>query len=268
MISLLPTWYVTTLAAVFGAIFGSFLNVVIYRVPNGGTLMGRSYCPRCDHLIRGYHNIPILSWLLLRGKCHDCKAPISPRYILIETFTAVAWAGITLAFWPTQPWLVPLLLFFMAMSIALAMIDFDTMRLPNVLVYPTILVTAAYLTVYAAFTGQWNSLATAGLGALALTGFYFLLHVGTKGRGLGFGDVKLAIALGLLLGWFGWGALIVGTFAAFVVGGIPAAILLATGIVKKGTPIPFGPMLLLGAWIGVLWGPQLSTLYLSLTGLS
>lgn len=267
MISLLPLWYVATFAGIFGAIFGSFLNVVIYRVPNGGTLMGRSYCPRCDHLIRGYHNIPIVSWLALRGRCHDCKAPISPRYILIESFTALSWVGITLAFWPQHAALVPLLLFIMAMSIALAMIDFDTMRLPNVLVYPTILVTAAYLTVLAAFTGNWDDLATAGLGSLALTAFYFLIHVGTRGRGLGFGDVKLAIALGLILGWFGWGALIVGTFAAFVVGGIPAAILLATKVVKRGTPIPFGPMLLLGAWVGIMWGEQIAALYLTATGL-
>lgn len=263
----LPLWYYATIVGMFGLAIGSFLNVVIYRVPNKMTLMGRSYCPKCDHLIRAYDNIPVFSWLFLGAKCRDCKQPISWRYPFIEALHTLAWVGIVVVFGPTQPFLVPLLLFFASVSIALMMIDFDTMTLPNVIVYPSIIISAVYLTILAALTNAWANMATSALAAVVLCLFYFAIYVLSRGRGLGFGDVKLALVLGLMLGWFGWGAVIVGTFAAFFIGGIPGAILMATGVIKKGKAIPFGPMLLIGAWFGMLWGPQIWDAYLKLAGL-
>lgn len=267
LLNTLPLWYYATIAGMFGLAIGSFLNVVIYRVPNNMSLNGRSHCPKCDHMIRGYDNIPVFSWFILGGKCRDCKEPISWRYPFIEALHAVFWVAIVLFFGPTQPLLVPLLLFFASISVTLTMIDFDTMTLPNKIVYPTIIITALYLTVFTFVTGGMENLFRAGLASLILTGFYFIIYVASKGRGLGFGDVKLAIALGLILGWFGWGAVIVGTFAAFVVGGIPGAILMAAGVLKKGKPIPFGPMLLLGAWLGIFWGESIWAGYMNMAGL-
>lgn len=268
ILPLIPLWYWVLLATGFGLLIGSFLNVVIYRVPQGMTLGGRSMCPHCQHQIRAWDNIPVLSWLILRGRCRDCAAPISPRYPLVEASTAAAWIGVTL--WGAgtgNAALVPLLLIFASVSIALTLIDFDTMRLPDVLVIPMTAITAIYLTVLAWTTNQWDHLLSAAGGAAAMFAFFLLLHVGSKGRGLGFGDVKLSITLGALLGWFGYPTVIVGVFAAFLIGGLPAAFLMLIRKLKAGMHIPFGPMLLAGTWIGILWGTQLSDLYLQLAHL-
>jgi leader peptidase (prepilin peptidase) / N-methyltransferase len=262
-LEILPQWYWLTLVGLFGLVIGSFLNVVIYRVPAARSLNGRSHCPGCDNQIRWFDNIPVVSWLMLGGRCRNCKMRISARYPLVEAATAAAWVAVYLTFSPTYPYLVPLLLVSAAVSVALTMIDFDTMRLPDVIVYPTVVLVAGYLLAVAASTGQWEAMGRAGLASLAVCGFFFALWFGTGGRGLGFGDVKLALALGLLLGWFGWGAVLIGVFAAFVVGGVPGGILMATGVLKRGTPIPFGPMLLVGTWAGMVWGEQLWGWYLT-----
>jgi leader peptidase (prepilin peptidase) / N-methyltransferase len=265
MLSMLPTWYLVSLVAIFGLLVGSFLNVVIYRVPAGESLMGRSHCPKCGHQIRSWDNIPVISWLLLGAKCRDCKAPISWRYPAVEAAHCAAWAG--LALWHGFDGLLPLLLFFASMSIALALIDFDTLRLPNNLVFPTVAIVFVYQVALAALTGSWGNLKTALACALGFLVFLYLLHVLTKGRGLGFGDVKLSPALGMMSGWFGVGPALIGLFSSFLVGGVPAAILLLVGVLKRKQKIPFGPFLLLGTWIGIIWGQQLTDLYLSVTGL-
>jgi leader peptidase (prepilin peptidase)/N-methyltransferase len=265
---ILPTWYYAIFAGAFGLLIGSFLNVVIYRVPNKVTLMGRSNCPKCGHQIRGIDNIPILSWLILLGRCRDCKAPISPRYPVIELIHGVAWTLLTLRLANTDGWvLLPLLLFFASVSVALFMIDWDTMRLPNVIVYPTVIITFLYIVGLSIYWNNWNLFAHAGISALAMCAFYFALWYLSGGRGLGFGDVKLSLALGLITGMFSYGAAIVSVFGAFVLGGIPAGILLAIGVFKKGRQIPFGPMLLIGAWVGILWGNPLWTAYSTMTGI-
>lgn len=262
--------YYLALAGLFGLVIGSFLNVVIYRVPARKTLMGRSHCPKCDHMIRGIDNIPVFSWLILGGKCRDCRAPISFRYPAVEIATSLAWLWLT--YWSMTSGhllILPIILLLASASIALAMIDFDTMTLPNRITYPLFLITAAYFPTVALFTGQVDELINAGIGALIYGGFFFLLWFVTGGRGLGFGDVKLAPTLGLLIGWFSAvpGA-IVALAAAFVIGGIPAGVLMATGVIKRGTPIPFGPMLILGAWVGTIFGQQIADLYLTVSGLA
>jgi leader peptidase (prepilin peptidase)/N-methyltransferase len=264
----MPLWYWTVLAGAFGLLFGSFLNAVIWRIPNRMTLMTRSECPSCGHQIRGRDNIPVLSWLLLRGKCRDCGARISARYPAIELTDTVGWLTIALVFLPTQPALVPLLLAAFSITLALFMIDLDTMRLPNVLTYPLFILAAGYLVTVAALSGDWDRLMSAVVGGAAMFGFYFLLWFGSGGRALGFGDVKLAPSLGLILGWFSFGSVIVGTAAAFILGGIPAAILMAAGVIKRGTMVPFGPMLIGGAWFAVFLGEPVAAWYLGITGLS
>lgn len=269
LVNMLETYYIL-MATIFGLVIGSFLNVVIYRVPAKRTLMGRSYCPKCDHMIRGIDNIPVVSWLILGGKCRDCKASISFRYPAVELFTGFAWMGIT--YWAFQHealLLLPLMLILASASIALAMIDFDTMTLPNRITYPLFIVTALYLPVVAVASNQMDNLVDAGIGALIYGGFFFMLWFLTGGRGLGFGDVKLSPTLGALIGWFAAApGAIVALAAAFIIGGLPAGILMAMGVIKRGTPIPFGPMLILGAWIGTLFGPEIADLYLSVSGLA
>lgn len=263
--TLLPTWFILSWAAVFGLLIGSFLNVVIYRVPNRITLMGRSYCPRCNHQIRAIDNIPVISWLiLLRGKCRDCSEPISPRYPLVEAANALAWIGLTNWLGIENP-LLPLYLILASVSIALAMIDFDTLTLPNRITYPTFLLTLGYLTAVSALApagpDQWTNLLHALTGAAIYLVLFFALWFVTRGRGLGFGDVKLAPTLGLMVGWFSVGATAVGILSAFIIGAIPGAVLLWLGKKKRDQQVPFGPMLIAGAWVAVLWGPALWDAY-------
>lgn len=254
--------YLYTFLFLFGLAIGSFLNVVIYRIPAGRNVNGRSHCPKCDNQISARDNIPVISWLLLRGKCRNCKSGISPRYPLVELATGLSWLGLGI-FYGYDP-ILPLLLILVSASIALTMIDFDTMTLPNVITYPIFIITAIYLSVLGFASGDMASLLNALIGAGIYFAFFFLMWFLTGGRGLGFGDVKLAPTLGAIIGWYSVGGTFVGIMGAFILGGIPAGILLATGVVKKGTQIPFGPMLLVGAWAAVLFGEQLSNAYFSL----
>lgn len=251
-------------ALIFGLAIGSFLNVIIYRVPAGKTILGRSNCPKCETQIKGYDNIPVLSWLVLGAKCRSCKASISPRYPLIEAVTGLSWFAITLAFFDSAPLLLPLLLIAAAFSIALFMIDLDTMTLPNKLTYPLFIITAIYLIALALAEGALDNLINAGIGAAIYLGFFFMLWFLTGGRGLGFGDVKLAPSLGLIIGWISLPAVTVGIAGAFIIGGLPAGIAMVTGLIKKGTQIPFGPMMFVGAWVAILFGVPILDMYLSL----
>tara|TARA_B100000519_G_scaffold53006_1_gene43755 strand:- start:37496 stop:38317 length:822 start_codon:yes stop_codon:yes gene_type:complete len=263
----------------FGALIGSFLNVVVHRVPARRSVVSPpSACGACGHAIRPYDNIPIVSWLVLRGRCRDCRAPISPRYPLVELATALVFAIVAWVFAPaiiaaTTPTalaaaIVQLVayLYLAAISIALALIDLDTRRLPNVLVVPSYVVGGVLLTLVAALTGEWVALATAGLGLAIWGGLYFALAVIWPG-GMGFGDVKLAGVLGLFLGFLGWPTLGVGMFAGFLAGGVFGVALMLAGRGRKAA-IAFGPWMLLGAWVGILGGPAIFRAYLGLLGLA
>lgn len=250
-------------AVVVGLAVGSFLNVVVWRVPRGESVAHPpSACPRCGHVIRPRDNVPVLSWLLLRGRCRDCGNPISVRYPLVEAGTAVLF-GLTA--WFTGPtWVLPALLYLAAISVALTLIDIDTKRLPNAIVLPAYPVALALLALASWNPGgasDWPALVRALIGAGALYAVYFVAAV-VHPSGMGFGDVKLAGVLGLYLGWFGWGALFVGWFAAFLLGGIFSVGLLLTGRAGRKSGIPFGPWMLLGAAVGIVIGEPLAAWYL------
>lgn len=267
------------LLGLFGTLIGSFLNVVVYRVPKGLSIVSPpSTCPVCGHAIRPRDNVPVLSWLLLRGKCRDCQAPISPRYPLVELGTGVFFALVT--WWAlsgvatgetiASPGVGLLLLAFLylaAVSVALALIDLDTHTLPDKIVLPSYLVGAALLTLSSVLSGDYGRLLTAGIGLVALWSLYLVLALAYSG-GMGFGDVKLAGLLGLYLGWLGWGPLAVGAFGAFLLGGIFAIVLVVTKRVSRKGGIPFGPWMLAGAWVGVLAGEFIWHAYLSSFGLA
>ncbi len=264
-------------AGLLGLAIGSFLNVVVYRVPAGRSLTPDSACPKCGIAIRKRDNIPVVSWLMLRGRCRGCSQPISARYPLVEAGTAAAFVLVTARFGPamldasTTPDAIAAsieLVAFLALtaaSIALALIDLDTRRLPNVIVVPSLLAGVVLLGVAALLRGDVPALIGAGVGGAGLFAFYLALVL-IKPGGMGMGDVKLAAVLGLYLGFLGWGNLLVGAFAAFVFGGVFGLLLLIARRAGRKTGIPFGPWMILGAWLGVFAGEILARNYFDAVG--
>ncbi len=254
---------IVVLIGLLGVIIGSFLNVVIHRVPEGQSLVRpESACPACGAAVRPRDNIPIVSWLLLRGRCRDCSAPISSRYPIVEAVTGVLWA--LLAWWalvtPDALPLLPLVLVLTAAGVALTVIDLDHHRLPNAIVLTLYPVTVGGLLLAGALGGRWP-LVAAGIGAalwLVVIGIPWLV---SGGRGMGFGDVKLAPVLGVTLGWWALSASVVGLFLAFGLGAVVGIILMIAGRAGRKTALPFGPFLLAGALVGLLVGPAIGSAY-------
>jgi len=251
-------------AGVLGLAVGSFLNVVVYRVPLGRSVIRpASACPRCGAAIRRRDNVPVLSWLLLRGRCRDCAAPISGRYPLVEGLTASLFVAIVLRFTVVQDaaWAIPGYLYLAAIGVALALIDLDVRRLPDAIVLPSYPAAAALLALASWGAGDWQALLRAAEGGAALWVLYLGLSLVKQGA-MGFGDVKLAGILGAYLGWLGWGDLAVGAFAAFFVGGLVSVGLLLAKKAGRRTAIPFGPWMLIGAAIGIAVGAPAWAAYL------
>jgi leader peptidase (prepilin peptidase)/N-methyltransferase len=274
----IPSTPVIVSAAILGLLIGSFLNVVVWRVPRKESLNHpASHCPKCGHPIRFYDNIPVVSWLVLRGKCRDCGAPISWRYPAVEAGTALAFGAVT--WFAFSEWLpryeslvafalvLVAFLYLAAVSIALTLIDLDVNRLPNSIVLPSYGVGAVLLGAAGIIEADGGALLRTAIAAVALFAVYFVMALAYPG-GMGFGDVKLAGVLGLFLGWLGWGTLAVGAFAAFVLGGLFGLVLLLARRAGRKTRIPFGPWMLGGAWVGVFFGEQIARWYLGLFGLA
>jgi leader peptidase (prepilin peptidase)/N-methyltransferase len=250
------------LAGLLGLAVGSFLNVVIHRVPRGESILRPgSRCPHCGSPVRPRHNVPVLSWLALRGRGGCCGRAIGARYPLVELVTAALFVAVTARFGLTPA--LPAYLYLVAVSVALAMIDVDVLRLPNRIVLPSYVVGAVLLLPVAVVDGDWNAAARCLVAMAALYTFYFALAFLHPG-GMGFGDVKLAGLLGLYLGWLGWSSVLVGTFAGFLLGGLAGAALLATRRAGRRTPVPFGPYMLAGAMIAVFLAEPVATWYHSL----
>jgi leader peptidase (prepilin peptidase)/N-methyltransferase len=247
--------------AVLGLSIGSFLNVVIWRVPRGESVVNPpSACPACGTAIRPRDNIPVLSWLLLRGRCRDCRAHISRRYPLVELGTAVAFAVVAARFgWQPE---LPAYLYLAAVSIALAGIDIDVKRLPDVLTLPSYGVGTVLLAV--ASLGEPYALLRALLGAAAMFAVYFGICFAYP-AGMGFGDVKLSGVLGLYTAWLGWDVWATGLLLGFFSGGLFGMVLVAAGRGGRKTAIPYGPFMILGGFLAILVGHDLADGYLRLT---
>ena len=236
-------------AGVLGLVVGSFLNVVIHRVPrNESLLRPGSRCPHCEVAIRPWHNVPVVGWLALRGRCAHCGHRVSPRYPLVEAGTALLFMATAARFGLTAE--LPAYLYLAAITVALAVIDLDVHRLPNSIVLPSYVVAALLLLPAVAADRDWSSAGRGLLAMAALWSFYFALAWLYPG-GMGFGDVKLAGLLGLYLGWLGWSSVVVGTFAGFVLGGLVGALLLLTRRAGRKTAIAFGPYMLAGAMLAL-----------------
>jgi len=259
---------VTTVLLVFAALFGlavgSFLNVVVWRVPRGESVASPpSACPRCETPIRPRDNVPVLSWLVLRGRCRDCGEPISRRYPLVELTTAVLFVLMALRF-GLDP-VLPAYLYLASVGLALALIDLDTKRLPDRLTLPSYPVAVLLLGAAALGGSDSGSLVRALLGGAAMYALYFALCFAYP-AGMGFGDVKLAGVLGLYTAWIGWGAWVFGLFLGFFLGGAFGLALIAAKLGGRKTAVPFGPFMLLGVLLGILVGQPVMEAYLDATG--
>lgn len=262
---------VALLAGVLGLAFGSFANVVIHRIPEGGSIVRPpSACPRCQTPIRPRDNIPLVSWMLLRGRCRDCGEPISVRYPLVEAACGVLFAAT--GWWlaamdPPDLWALPGMLLFVWMLLVITVIDYETRRIPNALTYPLIPALAVLLAAAAVLNGQPGRIVDMAIGGVGAFVFLLILAL-INPRGMGMGDVKYAAFLGMGLGYVGIGAVIIGIFGAFLIGSVISVGLIATKLRGRKDLIPFGPFLSVGALAALLFGPQIADAYLSAVGLA
>ena len=270
------------LCFVLGLMIGSFLNVVIYRLPAMmeaawqqeareilgqpaappeqpfNLLVPRSRCPKCGHAIAAHENVPVLSWLLLRGKCSQCGTAIPMRYPGVELATGIASAALALHF-GYGPWLAATLLATWFL-IAMAMIDYDTTLLPDQLTLPLLWggLLAALMGISPVTLDQ--AVIGAMAGYLSLWSVYWLFKLVTGKEGMGYGDFKLLAALGA---WLGWQMLPLVILLSSVVGAVLGGLLIAFGR-GRAQPMPFGPFLASAGWVALLWGRDIIDAYLGL----
>lgn len=248
-----------------GIVIGSFLNVCIYRIPAGESIVKpRSHCMSCGHTLGALELIPVVSYLALGGKCKQCKEKISPRYMIIELLTGIGFVIIYLKFGFTLQ--AVLFLSFLMIGIVLSMIDWDHMLLPSRIIYLGIGVALSLRILQSILYKNISFLIYPVLGAVIGYILFMLIYYGSKWilkkEGLGYGDVRLMALLGLYIG-------IAHLFLMIIIACVIAAIY---GIVlavsrKKSQPFPLGPFLNLGALVVILWGAQIQQFYLSLFGL-
>ncbi|MFZ5959005.1 prepilin peptidase [Pseudomonas knackmussii] len=271
-------------ATLLGLLVGSFLNVVIHRLPKMlqleweqqardtlalphpekretyNLILPNSHCPHCDHEIRPWENIPVVSYLALRGKCSSCKAPISARYPLIELATALLSGFVAWHFGFT--WQAGAMLLLSWGLLAMSMIDVDHQLLPDALVLP-LLWLGLIVNAFGLFTSLSDALWGAVFGYLSLWTVFWVFKLVTGKEGMGYGDFKLLAMLGA---WGGWQVLPLTILLSSLVGAVLGVIMLRLRNAESGTPIPFGPYLAIAGWIALLWGDQITTSYLQFAG--
>lgn len=275
-------WLYFSLVFLFSLTIGSFLNVVIHRLPimlerewqaeyrsyftpdeeqatepRYNLMVPRSACPHCGHAITALENIPLLSWLWLKGRCSECQAPISARYPLVELLTALLSVAVSMVISPGWGTLAALLLTWVL--VALTFIDLDKMLLPDQLTLPLLWGGLLFN-----LSGGFAPLADAVIGAMAgylvLWSLYWAFKLLTGKEGMGYGDFKLLAALGA---WLGWQALPIILLLSSLVGAIIGISLIALRKHHQGNPIPFGPYLAIAGWIAQLWGDTITRWYLT-----
>jgi len=283
VLTLYPLAFVS-LALILGLLVGSFLNVLVWRLPKMlerdwraqahevlglppepagapyNLLLPHSQCPHCAQPIRPWENIPLLSYLFLRGRCHHCKAAISPRYPLTELACGLISAFIAWHF--GFGWQAGLLLILSWGLIAMSLIDTDHQLLPDVLVLPLLwlgLIANSFGLLVSLGDALWGAV----LGYLSLWSVFWLFKLLTGKDGMGHGDFKLLAMLGA---WGGWQVLPLTLLLSSLVGAILGTLMLRLNRAKTSTPIPFGPFLAIAGWIALLWGGQMTDFYLQAVG--
>jgi leader peptidase (prepilin peptidase)/N-methyltransferase len=271
-------------ALILGLLVGSFLNVVVYRLPKMmirdwktqsremlelppepqtetfNLILPHSRCPHCAHKIRAWENIPLVSYLFLGGKCSQCKAPISKRYPLVELACGVLSAFIAWHF--GFGWQAGAMLLLTWGLLSMSLIDADHQLLPDAIVLP-LLWLGLIVNSFGLFTSLTDALWGAVAGYLVLWCVFWLFKLVTGKEGMGYGDFKLLAMLGA---WGGWQILPLTILLSSIVGAVLGLILLRLRNVETSTPIPFGPYLALAGWIALLWGDQITTSYLQIAG--
>lgn len=240
------------LAALVGLVVGSFLNVVVHRLPRKQSLVRpSSSCPACGVALRARDNVPVLSWLWLRGRCPACSARISWRYPAIELATGALFAGLVARI--SDPERAVFACAAAAVFVAIAFIDLEHRKVPNRIVLPATAVAAAWTLGAELARGHPRTAIVSVVCGAAAFGLLFVIAV--VSGGMGFGDVKLAGFIGLVTGRFGWEVTLLGLFAGFAAGGVVAAALLVSGRRSRKDAVPFAPMLCAGALIALFAGP-------------
>ncbi|WP_313703757.1 A24 family peptidase [Massilia sp.] len=268
----------TLVAALFGLLIGSFLNVVIHRIPKMmqresdnyvahesgkelphtdryNLMVPRSACPHCGHQITAMENIPVVSWLVLGGKCRKCKAPISPRYPVVELVTGLISGLLVWTFGSGLAGLGTLL--FAYLLIAMTCIDYDTKLLPDDLTYP-LLWAGLLININGTFVPLQDAVIGAAAGYLVLWAVYWLFKLVTGKEGMGYGDFKLLAALGA---WLGWAMLPTIILLSSVVGAFVGIGLIVVAKRGRDNPIPFGPYLAAAGLIALLWGERITAAF-------
>ena len=269
---------------VFGLLIGSFLNVVVYRLPlmlqrdwqsqarevlelpaaapadTFNLILPNSCCPQCGHEIRPWENIPVISYLFLRGKCSNCKTPISKRYPLVELACGLLYGYVAWHFGFT--WQAGAMLVLAWGLLAMSLIDVDHQLLPDVLVLP-LLWLGLIVNYFGLFTSLEDALWGAIAGYLSLWSVYWLFKLITGKEGMGYGDFKLLAMLGA---WGGWQILPLTILLSSLVGAVLGVIMLRMRGRDSSTPMPFGPYLAIAGWIALLWGDVITGSYLKFAG--
>ncbi|BAJ00226.1 prepilin peptidase [Shewanella violacea] len=289
-------WLFSAIAFIFAAVIGSFLNVVIHRFPvmmkrewqqecnqylneyhkelidpisneleraidgypeKYNLIVPGSACPKCKTDIKPWHNLPVIGWLMLQGKCASCSSPISARYPIIELLTGLAVAFLALHFGPTLEFAFATVLTFVL--IALTGIDLDEMLLPDQLTLP-LLWLGLIINLDSTFASPSDALIGAAAGYLSLWSVFWAFKLLTGKDGMGYGDFKLLAVFGA---WFGWQLLPQIILLSSIVGAVVGIMLIISKRLNKGNPIPFGPYIALAGWIAMIWGNNINTWYLS-----
>jgi len=266
-------------ALILGLLVGSFLNVVIHRLPimmqrdwraqareflelpaepvsTFNLVLPHSHCPHCNHQIRAWENIPLVSWLALRGKCSSCRAPISARYPLVELLCGLLSAYVAWHF--GFSWQAGAMLLLTWGLLAMSMIDVDHQLLPDSIVLP-LLWLGLIVNSFGLFASLPDALWGAVAGYLSLWSVYWMFKLVTGKEGMGYGDFKLLAMLGA---WGGWQVLPLTILLSSVVGAVLGTIMLRLQKAESGTAIPFGPYLAIAGWIALLWGDRITATYL------
>lgn len=254
---------ISSMAFIYGLVFGSLSNALAYRIPTGESLMTRSHCTNCNSMVTAWMNIPVLSWLILRGKCHTCKTRISIQYPLIELLTASLFALIALRVYGMNLGFAPGLIatvglcFFAFIGVVLSIIDSKTQTLPTGTILVGLSVVIPFLTAASLLTGNSEQINSMLIGSFATLGFYGLIWL-IRPDALGFGDVRLALLVGAALGWVSFGSVIVGILLTYFIMSAVFVPLMLLGKVTKKTVVPMGPWIILGSTLSIFFGDILT----------
>lgn len=254
---MITTYFIYFIILLLGSCVGSFLNCYIYRLEKGLTIKGRSFCPNCKKTLNWQDLFPIFSYLFLKGKCRYCKDKIAIQYILVEIFTAIVFL-MTFIINLQQKGIIAGVFAFYILSVLIILFVYDLKHfiIPDKVLLPAIGITILYRIINFELSLFLNFI----IAGILLSGFFFIIFLITKGRGIGFGDVKLAILMGLLLGIK---SVLVASFIAFLAGAFLGVFLMV--FKKKGfkTEVPFAPFLIGGTFLAIWYGPKIANWYLN-----